>query len=440
MKILLPKDSAVWIPLTLQTSEEELLLIQRASSEFLYDENGEEYIDGVASWWTSIHGHCHPKIISAILNQAKTLDHVMLAGFLHEPAESLAKKLISLSGNIFKKVFYSDNGSNAVEIALKIAVQYYQNRSKNGNQKTKFITFSESYHGDSIGAMNVSGITYFNRIFVSLRFPTKEYRAPNCKVCPWGKEPVSCQVECLDDLEEEFKKNATAYAGIVIEPLVFGASGMIFFDSKVLLKLKSLSTEYDVLLILDEVFTGMGRTGNAFAFQTANIKPDLVAMAKGLTGGTLSLAATLVSEKVYEAFLKDDPYAHFFHAHTMTGNPIACAAGIASVELYVSEGWKQVELLSIRLQHHLNTLQSLFPDKVKNPRVLGAIAAFELSQSIADDEYLNPIGKRLKAELLKQKVLLRPLGSTVYVTPSYGIQEGSLDRIFLGLQRALPIL
>ncbi|TGL57102.1 adenosylmethionine--8-amino-7-oxononanoate transaminase [Leptospira ognonensis] len=439
--ILIPKETAVWIPLTIQTSNDELLNVTRASGEYLFDEKGEAYVDGVASWWTSIHGHCHPKIISAITKQASQLDHMMLAGMIHAPAESLAKKILLLAEGDFNKVYYSDNGSNAVEIALKIAVQFFKN---NGNEseskKESFITFSASYHGDSIGAMNVSGLTYFNRIFSALRFPTKEFIAPNCKSCPFLKKPETCGVECLDSLEEELKENASQYAGVIIEPLVFGAGGMIFFETKVLIRLEFLCHSYNILLILDEVFTGMGRTGKAFAYQLANIKPDLVAMAKGLTGGSLPLAATLVSKRIYESFLSEDPYASFFHAHTMTGNPIACAAGIASIDLLISDGYDSVSKLKLQLEDFIFRLAKQFPEKIKNPRVLGAIGAFEWEEPIADDEYLNPIGKRLKQELLKHKVLLRPLGSTVYITPPYNIGARALEQIYDALQEAFRLL
>lgn len=439
--ILIPKETAVWIPLTIQTSNEELLNVTRAHGEYLFDEKGEAYVDGVASWWTSIHGHCHPNITKAITNQATELDHMMLAGMIHAPAESLAKKILFLTEGDFHKVFYSDNGSNAVEIALKIAVQFFKNNGKvEETKKESFITFSASYHGDSIGAMNVSGITYFNRIFSALRFPTKEFLAPNCLSCPFLKKPESCQVECLDSLEAELKENAFQYAGVIIEPLVFGAGGMIFFDKKVLVRLEELCHSYNILFILDEVFTGMGRTGKAFAYQQANIKPDLVAMAKGLTGGSLPLAATLITKKIYESFLSEDPYASFFHAHTMTGNPIACAAGIASIDLLQSEGYDSVAKLTLQLEDLLFRLAKHFPEKIKNPRVLGAIAAFEWQEPIAEDEYLNPIGKRLKRELFQHKVLLRPLGSTVYITPPYNIGASALEQIYKGLFEALTIL
>jgi len=435
---LIPKETSVWIPLTIQTAEEPLLQITKAKDEFLYDNDGNTYIDGIASWWTSIYGHCHPKIIEAITQQALQLDHVMLAGFIHEPAESLAKKLIGLASGDFCKVFYSDNGSNAIEIALKMAVQYFQNRSSSKEvSKSKFITFSASYHGDSIGAMNVSGVTYFNRIFSKLRFPTKEFDAPNCHQCKWKQKPETCQVECLGDLEKELATRSEEYAGIVIEPLVFGASGMIFYDEKVLKKLRALASDHDVLLILDEIFTGMGRTGEYFAFQKAGIVPDLVALAKGLTGGALPLAATLVSSKIYESFLSSDPYSSFFHAHTMTGNPIACSAGVASVDILVSDGLSRVRQLEKGLMERLDSLKEKFPDRILSPRVLGAICAFDLPEVLGEDEYLNPVGKKLRFELIKYGVILRPLGSTVYISPSYFIAEASLDQIFEALSTAL---
>ncbi len=434
-----PSESAVWIPLTIQTADEELLFIERADREFLYDDKGNQFIDGIASWWTSIHGHCHPQIIGAITEQINKLDHVMLAGFIHAPAENLALKIIEIAGGEYKKVFYSDNGSNAVEIAIKIAVQYFKNKDKE-SKKEKFIIFSQSYHGDSIGAMNVSGLTFFNRIFQGLRFPVKEFVSPNCFQCPVGKNRIDCKAECVDGIEQELIQNTELYAGIILEPLVFAASGMVFYDAKVLKRLEQLVHKHGILMIFDEVFTSMGRTGKAFAFQTASVKPDIVAMAKGLTGGILPLAATIVSEKVYEQFLDSDPYHSFFHAHTMTGNPVSCNAGLASIDILESENLANVKVLETKLNQFINQLKNNLPDKVINPRVLGGICAFELPMEIGNDEYLNPIGKRLKQELTKYGVLLRPLGNTVYLTPPYSISDSSLEQIFFALGKSLPIL
>ncbi len=436
-----PVSTFTWIPLTVQDEDEDLVPVISAEKEFFYDEDGNEWIDGISSWWTVIHGHRHPKITQAIETQLKSLDHIILAGHVHRPAEMLSKKLLELADNDFEKVFYSDNGSNAVEIALKLAIQYYKNQTIETTEEThnssngvpsreSFLIFSSSYHGDSIGSMNVSGLTYFNRIFANLRFPTFETPAPNCFQCRFGKTPDICKTECLDSFEEEILKKK--YAGVVIEPLVFGAAGMIFYDRKVLEKIRTLCDKTNTLLILDEVFTGMGRLGKNFAYQLAGVKPDLLAIAKGLTGGSLPLAATLVSKKIYSRFQTKDPFHSFFHAHTMTGNAISCAAGIASVDLLLSEK-DLVPSLQTKLQNLMEELQNRLGGKLKNPRVLGAIAAFDWPEEIAEDEYLNPVGKEIRNQLKKNFVLLRPLGRTIYITPPYTISSASLEKIFHAL-------
>ncbi len=444
---MIPKETFTWIPLTVQDSEEELLHIVSAREEYLYTKEGKEYIDGISSWWTCIYGHRHPKIMQAIRKQTEVLDHVMLAGFIHDPAESLSKLILEIADSHFTKVFYSDNGSNAVEIALKLAIQYYKNSSslsdppsQQKSDRSKFIVFSASYHGDSIGAMNVSGVTYFNRIFKDLRFPVREFSCPDCTNCSFRKNPENCNTECLDPIREELKQNGESYAGLVIEPLIFGASGMIFYHPKVLRELREITETFGVMFILDEVFTGMGRTGEFFAFQKAGIVPDLVAFAKGLTGGALPLAATLVSGKIYENFLTKDPYLSFFHAHTMTGNAIACSAGLASVEFLSSVVLPRVKSLEGQMQAYMDHLAYNFPERVQNPRVMGAVAAFELNETIGEDEYLNPIGKALRKKLMEEGVLLRPLGNTVYVTPPYTISETSLEKIFRALESAISSL
>ncbi|BDA79798.1 adenosylmethionine--8-amino-7-oxononanoate aminotransferase BioA [Leptospira kobayashii] len=436
---LFTEETSTWIPLTIQNAKESIIPIQSAFKEFLYGVDGKEYIDGISSWWTCIHGHRHPEIMQAIQRQTEVLDHVMLAGFLHEPAESLSKKILNQAGGNYKKVFYSDNGSNAVEIALKLAIQYYKNRDgeKSGRHRSKFIVFSSSYHGDSIGGMNVSGITYFNRIFAELRFPVFEIDAPNPSGFSSDEEISAYYADILSRVKNTILENPDEYAGVVIEPLVFGATGMVFYDAEFLRGLKKITNELDVLLIFDEVFTGMGRTGEYFAFQKADAVPDLVAFAKGLTGGSLPLAATLVTEKIYNAFLTEDPYKSFFHAHTMTGNPLACSAGLASIGILEKEGLDQVKKLEISFRKRMEELVLLHPDNILNPRVLGGIFAFELNQKIGEDEYLNPIGKKLRAKLLEKNILLRPLGNTVYITPPYNISDSSLDRIFSALEQAI---
>ncbi|MCW7469977.1 adenosylmethionine--8-amino-7-oxononanoate transaminase [Leptospira kanakyensis] len=429
-----PIETNTWVPLTIQEEGETLINFVQATDEFVIDSFGNSWIDAIASWWTMIFGHRHPKLVLALEKQLKELDHIMLAGHIHPPAESLSKVLLELTNSEFHKVFYSDNGSNAIEIALKLSVQFYQNHP-DYKPRSEFLVFSNSYHGDSIGAMNVSGKNYFNRIYSELRFPTKEFPAPNCMFCPWGKSANSCHTECLSDLELAIKQKE--YVGIVIEPLVFGANGMLFYDKKVLVKLRELATATNTLLIFDEVFTGMGRLGEFFAYQKAGVKPDLLVMAKGLTGGMLPLGATLVSKFIYEQFLSKDPYKAFFHAHTMTGNPLACSVGYASVKLLKETGLGLVKKLEASLQKRIEPFQKTLGNRIKNVRVMGGIFAFEFQETIAEDEYLNPVGRRIREKMKEYRVLIRPLGRTIYITPPYTISENSLDQIFLGLEQTL---
>ncbi|TGL22488.1 adenosylmethionine--8-amino-7-oxononanoate transaminase [Leptospira yanagawae] len=429
-----PVHIHTWVPLTIQDESEPLLNIVSAEKEFVTDDEGNVWIDAISSWWTMIFGHRHPKLLSALQTQIQSLDHVLLAGNIHEPAEKLSKSILELTNFDFTKVFYSDNGSNAIEISLKLAIQFYENHP-DFKSRSEFLVFSNSYHGDSIGAMNVSGKNYFNRIFSELRFPTKEFPAPNCMNCPWGKKPIDCKTECLSDLELAIKQKE--YAGIVIEPLVFGANGMLFYDQKVLVKLRELATYTNTLLIFDEVFTGMGKLGEVFAYQKAGVKPDLLVFAKGLTGGVLPLAATLVSKSIYETFVSKDPYKAFFHAHTMTGNPISCSVGYAAISLLQETGLSMVKLLESKLKLHAESFQKNMGNSVENVRVMGAIFAFEWKEPVASDEYLNPIGKQIKNSLRKFHILLRPLGRTIYITPPYTISDDSLEKIFYALVTTL---
>ncbi len=436
------KETKTWIPLTLQASLDSIPIVVKAEGEFFWDKTGQRYIDGISSWWTVIHGHRHPKIMEAIKDQTSKLDHFMMGGFLNEEAEALSEELLQITSTRFGKVFYSDNGSNAVEIGLKIAVQFFENKGGLKDRERKsFINFSASYHGDSIGGMSVSGPSYFNRIFKDLQFEVQTFPAPNCFDCPFFKKPETCKVECLEAVQTLISKSPERFAGIVVEPLVFGAAGMKFYDKKVLDKLAEIRKQYEILLIFDEVFTGLGKTGEQFAFQHSQVIPDILAIAKGLTGGTLPLGATLVTSQVYEAFDSIDPMKAFFHAHTMTGNALACRAGIASLQVLQSETFAQINGLSEQLNLLGNQLKSYHPSLIRDNRTLGSIFAFEVNSSeIAEDEYLKPIGKRVAKDLWERGVYLRPLGNTIYICPPYNIKKDSLELIFDSLRIALDRL
>ena len=414
----------IWYPFTVQKGYEPVRIV-RGEKEFVYDENGKSYIDAVSSWWTSVHGHRHPAIVAAIEKQLSELDHVMLAGFTHEPAERLARELVSFAGGNFSRVFYSDNGSTAVEVALKIAVQYFYNR---GNpEKKRIIHFGGAYHGDTTGAMSVGGDSVFNRPFAGLLFDSPEPAAPDCYHCPAGKERGSCRTECLDDLENLLTAEHGTIAAVIVEPLIMGAGGMIFYKPAVLERLARICRSHDVLVIYDEVFTGFGRTGKNFAFEHA-VSPDILAAAKGLGGGVIPIAMTMVSEKVYAEFDSDYPQKAFYHGHTMTGNPVGCSTALASLKLYHDENYPG-KIAGI--EKFYAKKERLLADKfsfVKNIRWLGAVFALEIDQG--EQGYLNPVGPLIRKLSLEKGVLLRPLGNQLYITPPYITSRESLEQVF----------
>jgi adenosylmethionine-8-amino-7-oxononanoate aminotransferase len=430
----------IWHPMSIQTGVLPREIIS-AKGDILITKDGQEIIDAISSWWTCIHGHRNPEIMDAIRSQTKELDHVIFAGFTHPPAEELASLIHDSTNHDFEKIFFSDNGSNAVEIGVKIALQFYKNRNRVGSSpdknRRKFIRFSLSYHGDSIGAMSLGGESVFTRIFRDLSFPTEEFQTPNCVRCPFGKKPESCKTECLDEFRTYLESSADEVVGVVLEPLISGANGMIFHSKKFLQELRRLTSEHGILLILDEVFTGLFRTGEWYAYQYAEIKPDIICLAKGLTGGTLPLAVTLVTKEIFNEFDSPDPNKAFFHGHTMAGNPIACSAAVASLKILKREGIHLIKTLNASLVDMLSRLSINLGSRIRDPRVLGSVLAFEVEQDMGPDEYLNPLGRTIRENCLAQGVLIRPLGNTVYLTPSYHISEENLAKIFQVLEQVI---
>jgi adenosylmethionine---8-amino-7-oxononanoate aminotransferase len=416
----------IWHPYTPQKSSEIPILIQKAKNEFLYDQNGKEYIDCISSWWISIHGHNNSYLINSIKKQLDNLDHVLLAGFTNQPAMDLAEKLLSFTENQFHSVFYSDNGSCAIEISVKIAYQYYKNLSIN---RSKILHFSESYHGDTIGTMSLGGLSPFNSLYQDLFFKSPEFKSPDCYFCPVGKVKERCKEECLDELELYLHAKGGEIFAIIIEPLIQGANGMKIYKKEVLQKLSKFCKHYDIILIFDEVFTGFGRTGSKFAFLEAGVVPDIIALAKGLSGGVLPLAATLVNEKIYSAFDSIDINHTFMHGHTMTGNPPACASALASIELFENENrLEDIKILEFHLKKYVNQLSQKFPELIQSVRVLGAVCAFEIQN--ADPSEMQAI----KHRCLENGLIIRPLGNTIYITPPYIISKESLVKIFMILE------
>lgn len=417
----------IWHPFTPQLGAEPPLKIVRAEQEYLYDEEGRDYVDAISSWWTMIHGHNHPTIMAAIKRQLETLDHVMLAGFTHEPAERLAEKLLQVTDNIFSQVLYSDNGSTAVEIMLKLAAQYWRN---SGEEERKiFIKFDVSYHGDTVGAMSLAGESVFNRAFAALLFPTQSFGYPT----------GGAQAEViLSELEIFLQANSASVAGIVLEPLIAAAGGMVFQSPETLQRLAQLAAEYNVLLLIDEVFTGMGRTGFMFAFEKAGVRPDIIALAKGLTGGALPLAVTLASDKIHSAFVSEGNEKTFYHGHTMSGNPPGCAAALASLEIFDDgDCLRNVRSLQLRMEQGWQGVTRRFSQKVRDVRVMGAVSAANLVTHENQAGYTFAAGRQFRSICREHGVILRPLGDVIYVTPPYNISKNALDRVFFAIASAL---
>jgi adenosylmethionine-8-amino-7-oxononanoate aminotransferase len=424
----------VWHPFTQMRDwcDEEPLIIASGKGAVLSNIQGREYIDGVASIWTNVHGHCRDEIDRAIRDQLSKVAHTTLLGLANVPSIDLAARLVDITPPGLSKVFYSDNGSTAVEVALKMAFQYWRQKPDPKPEKTRFISFTNGYHGDTIGAVSVGGIDLFHGIFGPLLFDTHQAYYPYCYRCRYDKTYRACGLHCLCSLEELLTEKHDQVAAIVIEPMVQGAGGMIVAPPEFLKRVRELSTQYDVLLIADEVATGFGRTGKMFACEHAGVGPDLMALGKGITGGYLPLAATLVTDEVYSAFLGNhSEQKTFFHGHTYTGNPLACAAAIASIGLFdkddvLVEVAKKADLLAQKLR----TVAQL--DHVGDIRQLGLMVGIEL---VRDKQTREPyaweerVGIRTITEARSRGVILRPLGNVIVLMPPLCITEEQLTTL-----------
>ena len=409
----------IWHPYT-QAKEALLLppvLIERAKGIKLYDSKGNFYFDTISSWWCNVHGHNHPRIKEAIKKQVDLLEHVLFAGFTHQPAIELAGKLIALTKNKFNRIFFSDNGSTSVEVALKMSFQYWHNLGK--KNKTKFVSLDYGYHGDTIGAMSVSGLDLFNKVFSPLLYPSYKVPSPYCYRCPVKKNKASCVIDCIKPLEKLLKDRHGEICAIIIEPLVMGAAGMIIYPKEYLKQAADLAKKYKVHLILDEVAVGFGRTGKMFAYEhIPGIKADFLCLSKGITSGYLPLAVTLTTEQIFQAFYGE--YAErktFFHGHTYTANPVACSAGLASLNIFKEEKTLQkVNKLMPFFHQGLEKFRDL--DLVGDVRYIGFIGAMELVKDKKTKEGFG-LKRRLGLEVykrgLKENLVLRPLGDIIYL-------------------------
>ncbi|MCC6158444.1 MAG: adenosylmethionine--8-amino-7-oxononanoate transaminase [Deltaproteobacteria bacterium] len=419
----------IWHPFTQMREwmESDVLVIERGEGVDLIDANGRRYLDGVSSLWTNVHGHRHPTIDAAIRDQLDRIAHSTLLGLASSASIEFADRLCALLPESLSRVFFSDNGSTAAEVALKIAFSYFRHRGETG--RTSFITFDGAYHGDTIGSVSVGAIELFHENYRPLLFPTRVLPYPHCYRCPFGLERETCESACFGQIERRIEAVGKECVAIVIEPLVQGASGMRKAPPGFLRLLRSLADRHGLLLIVDEVATGFGRTGTMFAFEQEDARPDLLALAKGITGGYLPLAVTIAREHIFEAFLGEyDEFKTFFHGHTYTGNPLACAAGLGTLRVFDEE--RTLESLPNLIRVMSDALGPLREHPhVGEIRQTGLMVGIEI---VRDRRAKSPFpvparaGHRVCMATRDHGVIIRPLSDVVVLNPPLAIPE---DRI-----------
>jgi adenosylmethionine-8-amino-7-oxononanoate aminotransferase len=424
----------IWHPFTQMHdySLEAPLIIEKGEGCTLVDIHGKAYLDGVSSLWTNVHGHRKHRLDLAIREQLDRIAHSTLLGLSNVPAIEFAKKLIGIAPQGLTKVFYSDNGSTAVEIALKMAFQYHQQTAGENGGKRKFIAFKNAYHGDTIGSVSVGGIDIFHEKYSPLLFHAYKAESPYCYRCPWERYYPSCGLECLLRLESLMKSHAHEVCALVIEPLVQGAAGMLIQPPGFLKGVRDLCTQYDILMIADEVAVGFGKTGRMFACDHEGVVPDMMALAKGISGGYLPLAATLTTEEIYQGFLgRYEEFKTFFHGHTYTGNPLACAAAIANLEIFAEERLLEELGGKIRLlAERLDSFRALL--HVGDIRQMGIMVGIELVADKISKKPFEPkekIGHRVILEARRRGLIIRPLGNVIVLMPPLSISTEEIERL-----------
>jgi adenosylmethionine-8-amino-7-oxononanoate aminotransferase len=413
----------LWHPYTQHKTAAVPIAIKRGKGALLWDENDKEYIDAIASWWVNPYGHSNTFIADAIYKQLITLEHVLFGGFTHEPAIVLGEKLLKILPKNQQKVFFSDNGSTAVEVGIKVALQYFFNK---GEQRTTIIAFENAFHGDTFAAMAASGISFYTQAFEGMFIDVVRIPVP----VP-GKEEESYQA-----LREQIKNNKCA--AFIFEPLVQGAAGMVMYEPETLDVLLQICNESQVLTIADEVMTGFGKTGKNFAMDYVVTKPDIMCLSKALTGGTIPMAVTTFTQDIFEAFYDDDINKALFHGHTFTANPTGCAAALASLEL-LNTPEMQANLVRVN-QNHLDFQSKIKGhSKVTTTRVLGTIFALEIKTE-GEASYYGSLRNKLYDFFIENGVILRPVGNIVYILPPYIISDEQLQKIYQVVEDVLEIV
>lgn len=424
MKTISERDLQVnWHPYTQMQTAGPPLAIVKGEGVWLTAEDGTQYLDAISSWWVNLHGHNHPYLMDAIRKQTQLLDHVIFSGFTHAPAVELSEALLTILPSSHEKIFYSDNGSTAVEVGLKMAIQYHVNRGAN---KHTIIALKDGYHGDTFGAMSAGGRGIFSTPFENHLFQVEYIDVPII-----GKED-----ESLRQLNKIIKHHDVA--GFIFEPLLQGAAGMIMYSPQILSEMIHLCNENDILTIADEVSTGFGRTGKYFAADHLSHKPDIICMSKGITGGVMALGATSATAQVYNAFLSDDKSKMFLHGHSYTGNPLACVVAKASLDLLQEDDtWTAIKRIST--QHHQFVSNVMNHPYVEDARALGVVLAVSV-KSGSEESYFNYLRDRLYNFFIHRKILLRPLGNVIYIMPPYCITDEELNMVYTAISDLLDEL
>lgn len=409
---------AVWHPCTQMKSHETIPLvpIRRGEGVWLYDMEGKRYLDAVSSWWVNLFGHNHPQIKQAINQQLDTLEHVILAGFTHEPVVRLSERLSALTG--LGHCFYASDGASATEIALKMSFHYWRNVGKPG--KTRFISLKNGYHGETLGALSVTDVAIFKDTYAHLLLHSEQMPSPDGRLAAAGESPEQHALRCADALEQYIAANHEEVSAFIIEPLVQCAAGMAMYAPIYLQRARSICSQYRVHLIADEIAVGFGRTGTMFACEQAEIRPDFICLSKGITGGYLPLSVTLCTDEIYQAFYDDSTARGFLHSHSYTGNPLACSAALATLDIFEHEqvlqnNRQKSAYIGRKLQEALRGLP------VEHVRQTGMIAAFDVISSDVGFQ------QGFYQAALMRGLLVRPIGRTVYLMPPYIISEPEID-------------
>jgi len=411
----------IWHPFTQHGLGEPIPEIARAEGASLYQADGTRIIDAISSWWVQTHGHCHPRIVSAIQDQSARLDQMIFAGWTHEPARELAEGLSDFLPESLEHIFFSDSGSTAVEVALKMALGYWHNR---GEARQKILVMEHSYHGDTIGAMSVGARGVFNQAYAPLLFDVGTIAFPE----------AGAEQQTLDQLAAFCKDRQNPPAALIVEPLILGAGGMKTYRPAILAQMATICREHDVLFIADEVMTGWGRTGTVFACEQADVEPDILCMAKGLTGGVIPLAVTAATNAIYQAHFSTDRAQMFFHSSSFTANPIACAAANANLAIWRDEPVQQ-RIDGIIASHHAFADRLKQKSNISGLRQCGTILALEIDDDAGD--YMSDLGPQLLGFFRDRNILLRPLGNTIYIMPPYCITLEELASIYSIIEEAI---